>query len=50
MASSLFQQVMVAMLVGLEFAMAYLDDILIKSEYTEQHKKHVRDVFKRINE
>ena len=39
-----------AMLAGLEFVMAYLDDILIKSENTEQHRRHVREVFKRINE
>ena len=30
--------------------MAYFDDTLIKSENTEQHRKHVREVFKRINE
>ena len=38
------------MLVGLNFAMAYLDDILIKSENLEEHKNHVREVFKRIQE
>ena len=36
------------MLSGLEYAMAYLDDILIKSENFEEHKSHVREVFKRI--
>ena len=38
------------MLAGLNFAMAYLDDILIKSENLEEHKNHVREVFKRIQE
>ena len=28
--------------------MAYLDDILIKSENFEEHKSHVRELFKRI--
>ena len=49
-APALFQQVMDTMLAGLEFAMAYLDDILIKSKNMQEHKKHVREVFKRIEE
>ena len=47
-APSLFQQIMDTVLSGLEHAMAYLDDILIKSENFEEHKSHVREVFKRI--
>ena len=47
-APSLFQQIMDMMLSGLEYAMAYLDDILIKSKNFEEHKSHVREVFKRI--
>ena len=47
-APSLFQQIMDTMLSGLEYAMAYLDDILIKSENFEEHKSHAREVFKRI--
>ena len=47
-APSLFQQIMDMMLSGLEYAMAYLDDILIKSENFEEHKSHVRELFKRI--
>ena len=39
-----------AMLDGLDYMMVYLDDILIKTKNTEQHKKHVQEVFKRINE
>ena len=37
-----------SMLSGLEYAMGYFDDILIKSEIFEEHKSHVREVFKRI--
>ena len=47
-APSLFQQIMDTILSGLEYAMAYLDDILIKSKNFEEHKNHVREVFKRI--
>lgn len=47
-APSVFQQIMDTMLAGLEFAMAYLDDILIKSLNLEEHKNHVQEVFKRI--
>ena len=36
------------MLSGLEYAIAYLDDISIKSENYEEHKSHVREVSKRI--
>ena len=49
-APAIFQQTMDTMLAGLEFAMAYLDDILIKSKNMQDHKKHVRAVFKRIEE
>ena len=30
--------------------MAFFDDILIKSKNTEQYRKHVHEVFKRIND
>ena len=49
-ALSLYQQIMEAMWAGLEFAVADLDDIQIKSENTEQRRKYAREVFKRINE
>ena len=49
-APAIFQQIMDTMLAGLEFAMAYLDDILIKSKNIQEHKKHVREVFTRIEE
>ena len=38
------------MLAGMEYAIAYLDDILIKSENEDQHKTHMRAVFQRIEE
>ena len=49
-APRLFQLIMDGMLAGRDYVMAYSYDILIKSENTEQHKRHVREVFKRINE
>ena len=48
-ALSLFQQIMDAMLAGLDYVMAYLDEILIKSENMEQHRKHIWEILKRIN-
>ena len=35
------------MLADLDFATAYLDDILIKSKNREDHAKHVIEVFKK---
>ena len=35
---------------GLDFAIAYLDDIIIISKSKEQHREHVRRVFSRIQE
>ena len=43
-----FQQVRDTMLTGLDFAVAYLDDILMKSQNVEQYKKNVHEVFSRI--
>ena len=43
---SLFQQIMNTMLSGLEYAMAYLDDILIKSENFKEHKSCPRSFLK----
>ena len=36
------------MLSGLDYAVAYLDDILLKSENPEEHKKNVFEVFRGI--
>ena len=41
----LFQQVMDTMLTGLDVAIAYLDDILIKRENNNQHFEHMKEVF-----
>ena len=38
------------MLDGLDFAIAYLDDIIIISKSKEQHREHVHRVFSRIQE
>ena len=35
------------MLGGLDFTIAYLDDILIKSQDKDEYKMHVNQVFKR---
>ena len=47
---TLFQQILDTMLAGLDFAVAYLDDILIKSKNVQEHKNHVWEVFRRIQE
>ena len=49
-APAIFQQIIDTMLSGLDFSIRYLDDILMKSETIEQHRKQVFRVFKRINE
>ena len=38
------------MLGGLDFTIAYLDDILIKSQDKDEHKMPVNQVFKRIQD
>lgn len=45
-----FQQVMDTMLRGLDFAVAYLDNILLKSENAEEQKKNIFKVFRRIQD
>ena len=40
-APAIFQQVMYTMLSGLDFAVTYLDDILLKNENPAEHKKNV---------
>lgn len=47
-APAIFQKIMDTMLSGLDFTIAYLDDILVKSESIEEHKHHLHKVFKRI--
>ena len=47
-APAIFQQVMDTMLSGLY--LAYLDDILLKSENPDEYKKNVFKVFRRIHD
>ena len=37
-------------LAGIEFSPAYLDDILLRSTNNKQHKKHIKEVFQKIDE
>ena len=46
-APAIFQQVMDTMLGGLDFSIAYLDDIIIASRNMEQHTDYIYQVFKR---
>ena len=48
-AHRLFQQFMDTMLESLDFAIAYLDDILIKSENNNQHFDHIKEVMRMID-
>ena len=47
---TIFQQVMDIMLSELEFTIAYQDDILMNSQSAEQHKAHVYEGFKTIQD
>jgi hypothetical protein len=49
-APAIFQQTMDMMLNGLDFAVAYLDDVLISSASKDRHKAYVKQVFKRIQD
>ena len=47
---AIFQQVMDIMLRGFDFAVIYLDDVLINSKSVVEHKDHVHKVFAKIND
>ena len=47
---AIFQQVMDAMLGNLDFATAYLDDILITSKSVTEHRKHITCIFDKLQE
>ena len=49
-ATSLFKQVMKAILAELEFATAYQDDIRLRSKNNEHHKKHITAVSQKTDE
>jgi len=45
-----FQRFIDSQLQGLDFAMAYVDDIIIFSKTAEDHKDHIRTVLKRLSD
>jgi hypothetical protein len=49
-AGQTFQRFMHKVLHGLDFVIIYLDDLLIFSTDTEEHKKHLRTIFERLRE
>ena len=49
-APSIFKQIMDTMLASLDFAIAYLSDVLIKSENRRQHCENIKNLFERIKE
>lgn len=49
-APGIFQSIMDKILAGLSFAMAYLDDIIIVSHDTDEHRNHLKEVFARIKD
>lgn len=49
-AAQTFQRFMNQVLFGLDFVFTYLDDVLIASHSTEEHKEHLRTVFERFKE
>ena len=47
---AIFQQVMDTILSGLDFSVAYLDEILMNSKSVVEHKDHVHKVFAKIQD
>ena len=43
-----FQELMTGILKDFNFAIAYLDDILIFSRIAEEHLSHIRQVFEKL--
>ena len=48
--SQSFQRFINRVLHGLDFALAYIDDVLISSSSPEEHLQHVEKVFQRFRE
>lgn len=49
-AAQTFQRFIDQVLRGLPFTYAYIDDVLVASSSAEEHKQHLRAVFRRLNE
>lgn len=49
-ATQTFQRFMNQVIKDLEFAYAYIDDLIIASSSIEEHKQHLRIIFKRLEE
>ena len=49
-APAIFQQVMDTMLGDVDYATAYLDDILVTSKTTAEHRIHIINVFEKLQE
>lgn len=49
-AAQTFQRLIHEVLRGLDFVFPYMDDICIASENVEQHEKHLREVFSRLEQ
>ena len=49
-ATSTFQRFIDSLFRDLPFVLAYVDDILVYSENSEQHEDHVRQVFRRLSD
>ena len=49
-APAYFQNLMTKVLNGLNFTLAYLDDVIIFSETDEQHLKHIQSVLTRLKQ
>ena len=47
-APAYFQELMKETLKDFDFAIAYLDDIIIFSRMAEEHLSHIRQVFKKL--
>lgn len=49
-AAQTFQRFMHQVLTGLDFVYVYIDDVIIFSKSEEDHKKHIRVIFERLDE
>ena len=47
-APAYFQELMTGILKDVDFAIAYLDDIIIFSKMAEEHLQHIKQVFEKL--